>query len=394
MEAEKESLRQGYVRFQGSKRNSDGEASTEELAMRALMTEWLTAYSEDGRRFEIQFCRIVGNAFSREESSSFNSLQKAFEIFERICVNLLIFPWRKEFKRVNIFAPAFVHSVWPVMCKANVQQLLTTIGYSWGQEEEVYCYRGSAQSQYLKTLAFEFLLAQLECERLMETVSHVRTWGCNELETVKDNRQRTDGAMGCPGVREERKNRKLIPKPIKMNWSRQHLEQNYKGNLRKPNKPEALTSSRVYKHNTCFLSNSASTEIEASHRLLPSLRTASNFPANAGSELLFKPNKDGSYWRKTVHLESKPVNVCKGDLLERRKDSLPARLFYVEEKSLAASFLPCKCQICRASLGTFVCQRCGLAACTLCSAQTCGSVFSLCEHEFLSLSRTFPMDSY
>ncbi|GCB82084.1 hypothetical protein scyTo_0022615 [Scyliorhinus torazame] len=183
MEAEKESLRQGYVRFQESKRNSDGEASVEEIAMRALMTEWLTAYSEDGRRFEIQFCRIVSNAFSREESTSFNSLQKAFETFERICVNLLIFPWRKEFKRVHISAPAFVHSVWPAMCKANVQQLMTTIGYSRGQEAEVYCYRGPAQSQYLKTLAFEFLLAQLECERLIKTVSHVRTWGCNELET-------------------------------------------------------------------------------------------------------------------------------------------------------------------------------------------------------------------
>ncbi|XP_059804207.1 spermatogenesis-associated protein 2-like [Hypanus sabinus] len=179
METQKGSLCQRYIHFQELKSNAGSEATLEETTMCVLGTELLKG-QDPTQRFNIHFYQVISNAFSRENSSSFDLLQKAFEVFESLCINLLIYPWRKEFKRIKTFTPAFVHYVWTAMCRLDVLKLLATIGFCQEQEAETYCYKDPQQMQHLKKLAFEFFLAQLECRRLADMLGNGRKQGPSE----------------------------------------------------------------------------------------------------------------------------------------------------------------------------------------------------------------------
>lgn len=79
-------------------RRRDGEA------LLSTATALLGAYQPDpGQRFRmVNFYEVVENCLRCQRGSNLRSLEKAFHTLEVICTNLLLFPWKKEFRRIKV----------------------------------------------------------------------------------------------------------------------------------------------------------------------------------------------------------------------------------------------------------------------------------------------------
>lgn len=73
-------------------------------ALLSTATALLGAYQPDpGQRFRmVRFYEVVENSLRCQRGGSLKSLERAFHTLETICTNLLLFPWKKEFRCIKV----------------------------------------------------------------------------------------------------------------------------------------------------------------------------------------------------------------------------------------------------------------------------------------------------
>lgn len=95
---EGDQLRMGVTPEGDRGRRKDSEA------LLSTATALLGAYQPDpGQRFRmVNFYEVVENCLRCQRGSNLKSLEKAFHTLEVICTNLLLFPWKKEFRCIKV----------------------------------------------------------------------------------------------------------------------------------------------------------------------------------------------------------------------------------------------------------------------------------------------------
>lgn len=73
-------------------------------ALLSIATALLGAYQPDpGQRFRmVPFYEVVENSLRCQKGATLKSLEKAFHTLETICTNLLLYPWKKEFRCIKV----------------------------------------------------------------------------------------------------------------------------------------------------------------------------------------------------------------------------------------------------------------------------------------------------
>eukprot|EP00079_Xenopus_tropicalis_P023640 XP_012816093.1 PREDICTED: uncharacterized protein LOC100145743 isoform X1 [Xenopus tropicalis] len=106
-------------------------------------------------------------------ASVLRGLMKGFAILELICVNLFLYPWRKEIRTLKKFTGNFVYFVAPVIPEHMVTQILQRVGYTVVTETEYIC-GGIVNSEEAKQTAFELFLCRTQCEILKRLIQEGR----------------------------------------------------------------------------------------------------------------------------------------------------------------------------------------------------------------------------
>lgn len=88
----------------GTTQNGDKSRNKDSEALLSTATALLGAYQPDpGQRFRmVRFYEVVENSLRCQRGSSLKSLERAFNTLETICTNLLLFPWKKEFRFIKV----------------------------------------------------------------------------------------------------------------------------------------------------------------------------------------------------------------------------------------------------------------------------------------------------
>ncbi|XP_073515272.1 uncharacterized protein [Phyllobates terribilis] len=102
-------------------------------------------------------------------------MMKGFAVLELICVNLFLFPWRKEIRTLKKFTGTFVYFIQPVIPEDAIRQILQRVGYSIVSNTE-YTIGGKINSEEAKQTAFDMYLSRIQCENLL--------WRLNEDKSV------------------------------------------------------------------------------------------------------------------------------------------------------------------------------------------------------------------
>ncbi|XP_067303066.1 spermatogenesis-associated protein 2 [Pseudorasbora parva] len=172
-------------------------AKTEE-ALISTATALLGSYQPDpGQRFRmVRFYDIAENSLRTQRGANLRTLETAFATLETICTNLLLFPWKKEFRCIKTFTGPYVYQLQSVICDADLRSLLRSMGYSRDQELQYHVRDHPGGASHLRQLSFELLLAQAECRLLSEVVSMSRGFA-SELDAVEVRRSTREDAAGC-----------------------------------------------------------------------------------------------------------------------------------------------------------------------------------------------------
>lgn len=96
-------LEGGYT-GNGTTLDRDKNRHKESEALLSTATALLGAYQPDpGQRFRmVRFYEMVENSLRCQRGGSLKSLERAFQTLETICTNLLLFPWKKEFRCIKV----------------------------------------------------------------------------------------------------------------------------------------------------------------------------------------------------------------------------------------------------------------------------------------------------
>lgn len=73
-------------------------------ALLSIATALLGAYQPDPdqRFWMVPFYEVVENSLRCQKGATLKSLEKAFHTLETICTNLLLYPWKKEFRCIKV----------------------------------------------------------------------------------------------------------------------------------------------------------------------------------------------------------------------------------------------------------------------------------------------------
>ncbi|XP_035591760.1 spermatogenesis-associated protein 2-like [Oncorhynchus keta] len=110
----------------------------------------------------------------------FSALIKATEVLEMFCVNLFLYPWKKEIKILKTFTGHFVYCIQPVLTKSTTKSILETIGYHLETDTE-YRLADNADPETAMKMGFELFLARTECEYLLELMGQRSQPECLEI---------------------------------------------------------------------------------------------------------------------------------------------------------------------------------------------------------------------
>ncbi|XP_030621033.1 spermatogenesis-associated protein 2 [Chanos chanos] len=111
-------------------------------------------------------------------------LIKASEMLEMLCVNLFLFPWKKEIKTLKTFTGPFVYFIEPVLPSSVVKSILQSIGYNPSTDTE-YRLAEKVNPDSAKKVGFELFLTRLECEHLLELMGQRSHADCLEILHTK-----------------------------------------------------------------------------------------------------------------------------------------------------------------------------------------------------------------
>ncbi|KAL2103977.1 hypothetical protein ACEWY4_000845 [Coilia grayii] len=174
--------------------------SSSEEALISTATALLGAYQpEPSQRFRLlRFYEVAENALRSAHGSSLKALEAAFATLETVCTNLLLFPWKKEFRCIKTFTGPYVYQLQSAVCESDLRWLLRSMGYTRSEQDTQYQAREAPPggAPHLRQLAFELLLAQAECRLLGEVVALARG-AASELEALELRKASREDAAGC-----------------------------------------------------------------------------------------------------------------------------------------------------------------------------------------------------
>nr|XP_057907964.1 spermatogenesis-associated protein 2 isoform X2 [Doryrhamphus excisus] len=178
--------------------NGDKGRHKDNEALLSTATALLGAYQPDpGQRFHmVRFYEVVESSLRCQRGGNLRSLERAFHTLETICTNLLLFPWKKEFRCIKTFTGPYVYHLKSAISDAELRSLMRTIGYTCDHDSQFYFQEHPGGSGNLRQLAFEFFLAQAECRLLGEIVALARG-SASESEALELRRGCRDDAAGC-----------------------------------------------------------------------------------------------------------------------------------------------------------------------------------------------------
>uniref|UniRef100_A0A4W5MLY8 Si:ch211-189a15.5 n=1 Tax=Hucho hucho TaxID=62062 RepID=A0A4W5MLY8_9TELE len=116
----------------------------------------------------------------KDSRTFLSALIKAIEVLEMFCVNLFLYPWKKEIKIVKTFTGPFVYCIQPVLTKSATKSILETIGYHLETDTE-YRLTNNADPETAMKMGFELFLARTECEYLLELMGQRSQPECLEI---------------------------------------------------------------------------------------------------------------------------------------------------------------------------------------------------------------------
>uniref|UniRef100_A0A3B5LS33 Spermatogenesis associated 2 n=1 Tax=Xiphophorus couchianus TaxID=32473 RepID=A0A3B5LS33_9TELE len=157
----------------GSTLEGDRSRHKDSEALLSTSTALLGAYQPDpGQRFRmVRFYEMVENSLRCQRGGNLKSLERAFHTLETICTNLLLFPWKKEFRCIKTFTGPYVYHLQSAISDAELRTLMRTIGYTCEHDSQFRLLDHPGDSSHLRQLAFELFLAQAECRLLGEVVA-------------------------------------------------------------------------------------------------------------------------------------------------------------------------------------------------------------------------------
>ncbi|XP_078257900.1 spermatogenesis associated 2-like [Rhinoraja longicauda] len=120
---------------------------------------------------ELPVHEIIGKSLRRSENypNILKKLIEAFELLELAAVNLILFPWRKEFKTIKTFSGAYLYQLKPAICHEDLGRIFMKMGYVQKDNLELEM-KDLPDCLQLIRLAFNLFVARIECEILSEVV--------------------------------------------------------------------------------------------------------------------------------------------------------------------------------------------------------------------------------
>lgn len=113
-------------------------------------------------------CEAVQNGL-RDCKNYLRSFIKAMEVLEMFCVNLFLYPWKKEIKTLKTFTGPFVYCIQPVLSDQVVKSVLEGLGYHQETDTQ-YRLSQKADQDRAAALGLELFLARVECDYLLEVL--------------------------------------------------------------------------------------------------------------------------------------------------------------------------------------------------------------------------------
>ncbi|KAK2819958.1 hypothetical protein Q7C36_021604 [Tachysurus vachellii] len=176
-----EDVLERYVTFCSRVWSEGGVKVCEEAQLVEAAKQLLITQSQEAPTFTLlPFYPTVIDIISTDPNSSstvLRRLSRAFEVLELLCINLFIFPWRKEFKTLKKFTGHFVYDIKSVLPPQTTQIVLHHIGYDSETDTE-YRLSDSADPNHAKAMGIELFLARVECERLTQMTSQTSHAEC------------------------------------------------------------------------------------------------------------------------------------------------------------------------------------------------------------------------
>ncbi|KAJ8408093.1 hypothetical protein AAFF_G00263210 [Aldrovandia affinis] len=193
----REDLLRKYTQFLED-RLEEPDGGPDEVGLLSAAAALLGACQPDpSQRFRLlRFYEVAENALRALRGSSLRALEAAFAMLETVCTNLLLFPWKKEFRHIKTFTGPYVYHLQGALCDADLHSLLRSMGYYRDQELQYHARDHPGGAPHLRQLAFELFLARAECRLLREVVT--LTGGpARELEAVEARRTSREDVAGC-----------------------------------------------------------------------------------------------------------------------------------------------------------------------------------------------------
>ncbi|XP_035238684.1 spermatogenesis-associated protein 2 [Anguilla anguilla] len=194
----REDLLKKYTQFLEG-RLEERDVGSNEAGLLSAAAALLGAYQPDHgqQRFRVlRFYEVAENALRTLRSSSLQALEVAFAMLETVCTNLLLFPWKKEFRHIKTFTGPYVYHLQSAVCEADLHSILRSMGYVRDQELQYHARDHPGGAAHLRQLAFELFLARAECGLLREVVA-LAGGAAKELEAVEVRRSSREDAAGC-----------------------------------------------------------------------------------------------------------------------------------------------------------------------------------------------------
>ncbi|KAI1892766.1 hypothetical protein AGOR_G00136910 [Albula goreensis] len=196
----REDLLRKYTQFLEG-RLEERDPAPDEAGLLSAAAALLGTYQPDpSQRFRLlRFYEVAENALRNLRSSSLQALEVAFATLETVCTNLLLFPWKKEFRRIKTFTGPYVYQLQSAVCEADLHSLLRSMGYVRDQELQYHARDHPGGAPHLRQLAFELFLARAECRLLKEAVA-LAGGAAREMDAVEARRTSREDAAGCAEV--------------------------------------------------------------------------------------------------------------------------------------------------------------------------------------------------
>ncbi|XP_041803441.1 uncharacterized protein LOC121613839 isoform X2 [Chelmon rostratus] len=125
-------------------------------------------------------------ALSTDYRKVLSAFIRAAELLETICLNLFLQPWKKEIRTLKTFTGPFVYCLLPVLSSSTIQSVLASIGYlpHTDTPQSEYRLREDANPDRAMLVAFELLLARVECYHLLELLDNDQMGPQERLEVL------------------------------------------------------------------------------------------------------------------------------------------------------------------------------------------------------------------